>query len=430
VRLAAVAVAALTLAAAACDDDKEAVPGPTSTESGTFPGLEALPGICGELQQGDEPPEMLVWSDFPLQGRNRPWTVQANKAIAQVFDDHDWRAGGVPLGLQECDDSTAVAGRADAAKCSTNAGVLAQSAETLAVVGLPDTWCAAVEVPVLAQGPGGGVPVVGLASGMCLTRDFGGCNSSKYRPRGTATYVRVVPSTLDQAAAVAQLAQREGHERIYVLDDASVDGREFARAFSNAAAELDLGIVGSGEWGREVTAAIAGAVRARPDAIVVAGEYDEDLLEEKVRRLGSNLDVPVFGSQAFEPPTRRHVNPAAIGVVYASPFVPPQLLPEAGLNFLENLLAGTKERTQFGSVYAAQAAEVALRAAEAGGGSSAATAAALFGMRIEDGLIGDFEIDEHGDAVGLPVALYRVQPRPAAFTLITPPRDLVEAAAG
>jgi ABC-type branched-subunit amino acid transport system substrate-binding protein len=117
-------------------------------------------------------------------------------------------------------------------------------------------------------------------------------------------------------------------------------------------------------------------------------------------------------------------------MVVASPFLPPQLLPEPGKEFVRELYKDERKRIEPQSAYAAQAAELVLRAMEESDGTRAGIRDALFGMKVEDGLIGDFEIDENGDEVGLPVALYRLQPGANAYLTITPPPDLVNAAAG
>jgi ABC-type branched-subunit amino acid transport system substrate-binding protein len=423
--------AAFALAAAGCDEEKKAGPGPESTTTAQPSGpIEAIPGGCADLQVGDEAADVIVQSDFPLQGSTRPWTVQANKAIVQVLEQHEWRGGDTRAALQPCDDATAVAGTTDKTKCSTNAAIARNTPEVVAVVGVPDTTCATVEAPDLSVAQGGSIPLVALASGACLTRDVGTCDSSKYRPSGEPSFARVVPNTLVQAAALAQYAQREGYERIYVLDDAGADGREFAEAFGNAAAELGVTVVGSSEWGEDAVPAMRKAAPARPDALVLAGEYDEDVLKAKVAALGPNSgNVALLASEGFRDPFVKPLQQAQ-GMVVASPFLPPQLLPEPGKEFVRELYKDERKRIEPQSAYAAQAAELVLRAMEESDGTRAGIRDALFGMKVEDGLIGDFEIDENGDAVGLPVALYRLQPGANAYLTITPPPDLVNAAAG
>jgi ABC-type branched-subunit amino acid transport system substrate-binding protein len=138
--------------------------------------------------------------------------------------------------------------------------------------------------------------------------------------------------------------------------------------------------------------------------------------------------VALLASEGFRGPAKPL--PQAQGMVVASPFLPPQLLPEPGKAFVREFYAAVRERIEPQSAYAAQAAEVVLRAMEESDGTRAGIRDALFGMQVEDGLVGDFEIDENGDAVGLPVALYRLQAGANAYLTITPPAELVEAAAG
>lgn len=418
---------AFALVAAGCDDEKQAVPVPQPTTTPASDGeVIAWPESCGDVQTADNGADVIVQSDLPLQGPARMWSVQSNKAMVQVLEDHEWRAGKINIAFQECDDATAAAGGTDTRKCSVSAEIAAANLDAVAVIGPRETFCAEAQLRAYNKA---GLPSVGLATGACLTRDID-CDASESQRSVEPTFVRVVPSTLVQAAALAQYAEREGNERLYLLDDGGSEGREFAEAFANAAEELGLTVVGSSAWGSDPAPAMRKAAAARPDAVVLAGDYAATAIREKVRRLGPNSgEVALLASEGYRRPAVG-AWPQAEGMVVASPFVPTQLLPEPGKEFVRELYGATREPIQPESAYAAQAAELVLRAMEESDGTRAGIRDALFGMKIEDGLLGDFEIDENGDAVGLPVALYRVQSGANAYLRITPPAELVDAAAG
>ena len=93
---------------------------------------------------------MLIASDLPRQGGSRLQTTQMVGAIQLLLDERDWKAGDYNIAFQDCDDSTAQAGRWDSGKCSQNAQAYAQNESVVAVVGTFNSGCAAV-IPVLNQ---------------------------------------------------------------------------------------------------------------------------------------------------------------------------------------------------------------------------------------------------------------------------------------
>ena len=62
----------------------------------------------GALQYGGQgAPEAIVVSDLPLQGDSKQRSLQMNDAIRLVLEGANWQAGGVKVGFQACDDSSA-----------------------------------------------------------------------------------------------------------------------------------------------------------------------------------------------------------------------------------------------------------------------------------------------------------------------------------
>jgi branched-chain amino acid transport system substrate-binding protein len=119
-------VAALALLAAGCgDDDDEGSGDGTTTEasSGGGEGVDALPSSsCTAVEyKGEGDPDVLIASDFPLQGSSRTQTIQIVEAIRYLLEQQNFKAGDHNVAFQSCDDATAQAGKWDSGKCSTNA---------------------------------------------------------------------------------------------------------------------------------------------------------------------------------------------------------------------------------------------------------------------------------------------------------------------
>ena len=157
-------VAALALVAAGCGGDDNSSSGGTTTEAsgGTGGSIEALPSSsCTAVEyEGEGDPDVLLASDFPLQGSSRTQTIQIVEAIRYLLEQSNFKAGDHNVAFQSCDDATAQAGKWDSGKCSTNAQAYAGNEKLVGVIGTFNSGCAAIEIPVLNQAPGGGAAMI------------------------------------------------------------------------------------------------------------------------------------------------------------------------------------------------------------------------------------------------------------------------------
>jgi hypothetical protein len=72
-----------------------------------------------------------------------------------------------------------------------------------------------------------------------------------------------------------------------------------------------------------------------------------------------------------------------------------------------------------------QAAAVLLDAIAASDGTRASVTRNLFRTRVEDGILGTFELDGNGDTTAGGVTIYRIERgKPRVLTVITPPKSL------
>ena len=88
---------------------------------------------------------------------------------------------------------------------------------------------------------------------------------------------------------------------------------------------------------------------------------------------------------------------AAEGMVVSLPIVPVTHLPGPGRDFVQEFEAALGGRTEPYSPTTAQAADVLLDAIAASDGTRESVTRQLFRVRIEAGILGDFEIDANGD---------------------------------
>jgi branched-chain amino acid transport system substrate-binding protein len=452
--LLALVIAALALVAAGCggdDDDEGAGAGDTAAQSDGGGGVKALPSSsCTAVEfEGEGEPDVLIASDFPMQGSSRTQTVQIVKAIRYVLDKNNWKAGDTNVGLQVCDDSTAQAGKWDSGKCNANAQAYKSNDDVIGVIGTFNSGCAAIEVPVLNQAPNGGIPMISPANTfVCLTEGGPGCEKTepdKYYPTGKRNYARVVAHDAYQGAAVAQFAKDEGVKSVFVLNDKEAYGQGVAQNFKNAAESLGIKIAGFAAWDPKASsyeALMRQIKQTGADAIFLGGlicENGAQVIKDKVAVLGPNTGaVKLFGPDGFT--TQATIDEAGMknaqGMYLSVAGVPVDEFKGEGATFITDFkkLLG-KEPVDPYAAYGAQAAEILVDAIAKGGDDRAAVIQAMFDAKITDGILGTFEINENGDparAGGAVVGftIYRAEKELETEKVLSPKDALVEAARG
>jgi branched-chain amino acid transport system substrate-binding protein len=445
-------IAALALAAAGCggDDEEGGDGGGTTEASGGTGGVEALPSSsCTAVEyEGEGEPDILIASDFPLQGSSRTQTIQIVEAIRVLLEDSNYKVGDHNVAYQSCDDSTAQAGKWDSGKCSTNAQAYAGNEDVVGVIGTFNSGCAAIEIPVLNQAPGGGVAMISPANTyVCLTEGGPGCDATepdKYYPSGSRNYARVVAHDAYQGAAVAEFMQEQGVTSVYILNDKEAYGLGVATNLRKAVEHLGIKVAGFEAWDPKAASYEAlfrkiGGTDA--DAVFLGGLIDENgaqVIKDKVAVLGPNDgDVKLFVPDGFT--TQQTIDEApeaAPGMFLSVAGVPIDEFEGPGADFAEKLKPrlGGKPVDPY-AIYGAQAAQVMLDAIAASDGSRADVLAKMFETKVENGYLGSFEINETGDPSGAEGAvvgftIYKATDKLETVKTISPKPENVDAARG
>ena len=446
-------VAALALLAAGCggDDDESSGDGGSTTEaSGGAGGIEALPSSsCTAVEyEGEGDPDVLIASDFPLQGSSRTQTIQIVEAIRYLLEQSNFKAGDHNVAFQSCDDATAQAGKWDSGKCSTNAQAYAGNEKVVGVIGTFNSGCAAIEIPVLNQAPGGGVAMISPANTyVCLTEGGPGCDATepdKYYPAGNRNYARVVAHDAYQGAAVAEFMQEQGIKSVYILNDKEAYGLGVATNTRNAAEHLGIKIAGFEAWDPKAAsyeALFRKIGQTDADAVFLGGLIDENgaqVIKDKVAVLGPNDgQVKLFAPDGFT--TQQTIDEApeaAPGMFLSVAGVPIDEFKGKGAEFAKDFKPrlGGKEIDPY-AIYGAQAAQAMLDAIAASDGSRGDVIAKLFETNVTDGYLGSFEINENGDPAGAEGAvvgftIYKATDKLDTVKTVSPKPEDVEAARG
>jgi branched-chain amino acid transport system substrate-binding protein len=424
-------VAVLALAAAGCggDDDDGGDGG-----GGGGGAVEALPSAsCGPIRKGEEEPDALIASDFPLQGANRSLTTEMADAIEYMLEQQDWKAGDTVLGYQSCDDSTAQAGSWDSAKCSSNGRAYANNASVIGVIGTFNSGCAKLVIPIANRESLAMVSPANTYPG--LTKGGPGTEAGEpdnYYPSGTRNYARVVWNDQFQGAANAQYAKELGLKKVFILNDGETYGLGIATLFSDYAKKLGIQILGNQKWDKKASSYESLASRissSGADAVFLGGIVCNNggKLIKDIKAGAPN--VQLLGPDGWTPisATIEGAGAAANEMYISQPGVPVDQLKGSGKEFVDGFTEAEGKAPNPYTAYAAQATQVLLAAIEKGGTDRAAVSSALFETDVTDGIIGSFQIDENGDTTLGLVSVYQIKNGEETYVKsVTPELDFVE----
>jgi branched-chain amino acid transport system substrate-binding protein len=446
-------VASLAFVAAGCggDDEEGAGGGATTEQSGGGGNISALPSssCTGIEYKGEGDPDVLIATDLPLQGSSRTQTTQIVGAVRYLLEQQGWKAGDHKVAFQACDDSTAQAGKWESGKCSTNAQAYSGNEKLVAVIGTFNSGCAAIEIPVLNQAPGGGLALVSPANTyVCLTEGGPGCEKTepdKYYPSGTRNYARVVAHDAYQGAAMAEFAKQEGVKSVYILNDKEAYGLGVATNFRNAAEHLGIKIAGFSAWDPKQSSYEALFTQIKgtgADAVFLGGLIDENgakVIKDKVAVLGPNDgQVKLLAPDGFTTQqTIDEAGGAAKGMYMSVAGVPIDQFKGKGKQFADKFKADVLKGKPIDpyAIYGAQAGQVVLDAIAASDGTRGDIIKKIFETKVTDGYLGSFDINENGDPSGAQGAvvgftIYEATDKLTTDTTISPKQADVEAARG
>ena len=332
-------VAVLALAAAGCggDDDDGGDGG-----GGGGGAAEALPSAsCGPIRQGEEEPDALIASDFPLQGANRALTTEMADAIEYMLEQQDWKAGDTVLGYQSCDDSTAQAGSWDSAKCSSNARAYANNASVIGVIGTFNSGCAKLVIPIANRESLAMVSPANTYPG--LTEGGPGTEAGEpdnYYPSGTRNYARVVWNDQFQGAANAQYADELGLKKIFILNDGETYGLGIATLFAEYAEKLGIQILGNQKWDKKASSyeSLASRIQSSGADAVFLGGIVCNNGGKLIKDIKAGApDVQLLGPDGWTPisATIEGAGAAANEMYITQPGVPVDQLKGAGKEFVD-----------------------------------------------------------------------------------------------
>jgi YVTN family beta-propeller protein len=385
----------------------------------------ALPASsCADVVSGGRTPDVLIASDYPLQGPDSAGPRAMTDAIRLVLTQHGFRAGRYAIGYQSCDDSTAQSDTVELRKCAANGNAYARAQRLVAVIGPYNSECATVEMPILNRAPGGPLAEIspsnsypGLTRPVSLPAKWGGSRNepNTFYPTGVRHYVRLAANDDFEGIADAILAKRLGLSSAYLLDDGQgLQGVLITNSFRRTAPRLEIRIAGAERFdpaAKSYDALAEKIARSGAQGVVIGGDYSQGgdrLLKALRARLGPRTTI-MTGEIGFTPVSEvlKRAGRAALGLYVSTVNIPGAArdLSPAARRFLRDL--GTTEPLPW-VLEAGQAAELVLQAIARSDGTRASVLKELRAAEVKDGLLGTFRFNRNGDITPATVLIVRI----------------------
>ena len=356
-----------------------------------------------------------VYVSIPRTGVAAPAGRAVEAGARLALADAGGRAGGLRIRLRTL-SSTEPGGQVWKPEVvNANADRAVEDPRAIAYLGELGFGGTAVSLPVTNAGRLLQVsPTDGLTS---LTRIPPGRPRSdpvRLRPEGERNFVRLTPSDLLLAEVMLELMRERGTERLGVIFDQEVYGRELAAQIVARARRDGPDPVADEEYrGKvdEIPDIVDRIAESRPGAVVIAG-----VAGPGTGRMLAALDarmpgIPVYATSGMlERDPRRPIPDAPLSVEALTPVLPARELPAAGRKLIRRAgeVAGARaERPE--AVYGYEAMRLILDAVARGGRDRARVAAAALAMRDRRSALGPYRLRGTGDVDGERFALYALQ---------------------
>jgi branched-chain amino acid transport system substrate-binding protein len=356
---------------------------------------------------------VTVYTSLPHHGVSRAAGAAVAAGQRLALADAGGRAAGLRVRLVELDSTQAGDRLWDPGLVNANAERAADDDTTIAYLGELDYGASAVSVPITNDA---GILQVSAGDGLAsLTLEPPGrprAGPARYYPTGVRNFLRLVPNDLLQAETLLGQLRAEGAERLAVVFDSEIYGRELASEIVARSRRDGQEPVSTEEYsGRveDIPDLARSLAEGNPEAVVFAGVADRG-----IGRLLAAIDaempgIPVFATSGML--VRQRPIPAAPWLVEAyTPFRPADRLPRWGRRLLRRL----RERdgayvARPEAVYGYEAMRLVLNAIAAAGPDRGRVIASALAIRRRGSPLGVYEVRATGDVDEERFAIYTLR---------------------
>ena len=355
---------------------------------------------------------VTVYSSLPRHGVSAPAAAAVAAGEQLALDEAGGRVAGKRVRLVQLDATEPDDLIWDPALVSANADRAADDSTTIAYIGELDYGGSAVSVPITN---GAGILQVSPGDGLTsLTRTPPGrprAGPERYYPTDVRSFVRLTPTDLLQAETLLARLRASGRQRLAVLWDPDIYGRELGAELAARARRDGPALVVTEEYDGEVKDIpdlVRSMAEAKPDAIAYAG-----IAGPGTGRLLAAIDrglpgVPVHataGILARDPALPFPVAPErveALGTV-----APASRMPLDGRRVVRTIArrdGAALARPE--ALYGYEAMQLVLDALRDAGADRRAVMRAALRIRTRDSVIGSYDVRGTGDVSSDAFAAY------------------------
>jgi branched-chain amino acid transport system substrate-binding protein len=395
------------------------------TVLGCLLGVSAL-GIaaCGDDDDdgggGTTPSKnVTVYSSLPLQGSNRPQSLDVIRGERLALKQRKNKAGACTVEYKSLDDATAQAGQWDPGATSANARRVSQDKNSIAVLGEFNSGASAISIPISNEA--GILQVSPANTALELTKDAGPEDKGapeKYYPKGNRNYGRVVPADHIQGSAQADWMKELGVKKLYVLDDKQVYGIGVAKTTSDAAKLEGIDVVGTDSIDPKAPnyRSLASKIKGSGADAVFYGGITQNNAVQLFKDLGAALpNAKLFGPDGVaESEFTKDIPEDLQSRVYITvATINPKDYGPKGQKFFRDFKSEYgKAKPEPYAIYGFEAMDVTLDAMQAAGDKCNDRQAVIdefFNTKNKEGVTGTYDIDKDGDVTLSDFGRHRIE---------------------
>jgi branched-chain amino acid transport system substrate-binding protein len=364
---------------------------------------------------------LTVRSSLPLQGAQRPQTIDLVNGIKLALKQAHNKAGNFTIKYVSKDDSSPQAGTWTAENVSANARAAAQDKSTVAYIGEFNSGASAISIPILSDAK---VPQVSPANtAVGLTSNEPGADPGtpqKYYPSGYRNYVRIVPKDTIQGAALATVMKQDGCKKVAMTNDKEVYGAGLAKNIELAAKKQSLNIIfneGIDPKAPNYRSLAARAKTQGADCFVFSGITSNNGVQIYKDFSAALPNAKLYGpdgvaeSGFFDPKEGGIPASVAKKVKLTVATLSPKSYGEAGKKFFADYAKeyGKKNPNPY-SIYGYEAMSLVLDAINRSKtGKREDIVKALFATKNRDSPLGTYSIDKNGDTTLTDYGVYQIR---------------------
>ena len=385
-----------------------------------------LAAAAPSAPRASEPPFLTIVSSLPRTGSANSQTTSIVNGIKMAIEERAGKVAGFDIRYEDMDDASPQKGNWDQNIEAANANKAAKDPTCVGYIGTYNSGAAKIAMPILNKAglvmvsPGNTYPG--------LTKPGAGeANEPKiYRPSGTVSYFRVVPTDDIQGAVACEFCAKDlGTKKAFILHDRELYGKGIADVFRKSAP--GMGIEVAGFEGIDPKASnyrsLVTKIRSTGADVVFYGGTTQTNAAQILKDLRSGgCKVPfvtpdgTFENAYIEAAGKEAMSPEAGPVYITFGGLPSEKLTGRGAEFVERYRKKHGEVPEAYAVYGYEACKVLLDAIDrAGSKDRAAVLAAVAATKDFEGALGTWSFDANGDTTNRLMSINTVKDGKFAF---------------